>query len=79
MVSYDCPYCDDGQQEAITIVRGNIKHSLIDCQYCYGSGSMRNGKPEVDFDVGITDSNPVWREKWGKDYAKERAKGLWGL
>lgn len=78
MVSYDCHYCNSGKQEQITIIRGNIKYSLVDCDICMGTGHMRNGKPEgLGIEVGITDPNPIWKEKWGKEYAKERVKGLW--
>ncbi|MEC5422142.1 hypothetical protein QGM71_01370 [Virgibacillus sp. C22-A2] len=76
MVSYDCPTCGgNGVQEVLQVRNGNIKRFTDNCSMCYGIGSMTNGRPNVDYDVGITDPDPVWKVKWGKDYKKQLTKG----
>ncbi|WP_407270580.1 hypothetical protein [Radiobacillus sp. PE A8.2] len=77
MVSYDCHACGgSGKEEVMQIRAGKPSVFMDNCTVCCGAGTMRNGKPELDFDLGITDPDPVWKKAWGNDYAKERAKGL---
>jgi hypothetical protein len=77
LVGYDCGRCGGSGYEKVTVIRHNqISTRNEECSKCFGAGTFTNGKPDVGWDVGITDDLPWLKKKWGDCYESEREKGI---